>query len=186
VLEIRCLGVGAQNIAASGKRFRSSRVTLLLLKKEFDSLRGMVESVASNPDCQDIFRHGISELSLFRNFSLGGTTLRKSRIDWLPRANALADVKTCVSANKREFSGTILERGYHTQAAYYLDIVNDSSLTLREPKQCFIFIAVEKTPPYAVCIYNLEQKAIGKARTKNIERLAKYIQCQGCRILASV
>lgn len=161
-----------------GKAWRDAQLAegnLILGQDAFQTLKGCVRSVSEHPRCREIFAEGKSEISIFRNFHLGGTVLRKARLDWVPAGNALVDIKTTQDASPEAFAKEILNYRYHSQASYYLDIWNDSQQV--PDKECFIFIAVEKSPPYLVAVYDLELKAIGQGRKRNIADLATYIDC---------
>jgi len=162
----------------AGKEWREAQKAagrLIVTETEFQDIDGCVNAIAQHPFCRKIFAVGESEVSIFKRYTLGGTVLRKARLDWIPEGNALVDVKTTKDASPEAFAKEVLNWRYHSQAAYYLDIVNDS--LERPTKECFIFVAVEKKPPYAVAIYNLVPKAIGKGRALNIADLATYIEC---------
>ena len=148
---------------------------LILTESDFERINGCVNAIAKHPICQQIFADGKSEVSVFKNFSYGGTVLRKARLDWLPVGNALVDIKTTQDASPESFAREIFNFRYHSQAAYYLDIFNDS--LERPAKECFIIIAVEKNPPYEVALYNLHPRAIGKGRLLNVIDLGTYIDC---------
>jgi hypothetical protein len=148
---------------------------IILTQAEFDTVNGCVASIARHPVCKQIFARGKSEISIFRNFNYGGTVLRKSRLDFLPEGNTLADIKTCEDASPKAFAETVFYNRYHSQGAWYLDMINDTDGM--EKKECFVIVAVEKKPPYLVAVYNLDPKAIGQGRKLNIDNLAQYINC---------
>jgi hypothetical protein len=161
-----------------GKAWRKAQQNagrLIVTETEMENIEGCVNAIARHPTCQKIFAEGQSEVSIFKNFSYGGTVLRKARLDWIPVGNSLADVKTTQDASPEAFAKEILSYRYHSQAAYYLDIVNDS---LERPnKECFILIAVEKKPPHCVALYNLLPRALGKGRMLNLKDLGTYMDC---------
>ncbi len=161
-----------------GKVWRDEQISsgkLIIGSDTFETLSGCVRSIAAHPRCREIFADGQSEVSVFRNFTLGGTVLRKARLDWVPAGNALVDIKTTPDASPEAFAKEILNYRYHSQAAYYLDIWNDSQPA--PDKECFIFVAVEKVPPYLVAVYHLDLKAIGKGRELNVKDLCTYTDC---------
>jgi hypothetical protein len=143
----------------------------------------MVASIAADETCQQILGQGCqTEVSVFRNFNYDGTVLRKARLDIVPAGNVLADVKTTIDASPEAFAKALLPveqggQGYATQSAYYLDCWNDSCEKASDMKECFVFIVVEKTPPYLVAAYNVEPRAIAKGRGWNTEALRTYINC---------
>jgi hypothetical protein len=162
----------------AGKAWRAEQQSagrIIVTETELENIEGCVSAIARHPSCQKIFAEGRSEVSFFKRFNYGGTVLRKARLDWLPTGNALVDIKTTQDASAESFGREILNHRYYSQAAYYLDIVNDS---LAQPeKECFLFIAVEKTPPHGVAIYNLNPRAIGKGRARNLDDLTAYMSC---------
>lgn len=147
----------------------------IVTEAEFENINGCVNAIARHPYCQKIFAGGTSEVSFFKNFTYGGTVFRKARLDWVPAGNALVDVKTTQDASLESFSKEVLNYRYHSQAAYYLDIVNDS--LDRPQKECFVLVAVEKHPPYGVAIYNLHPRALGEGRRRNLADLCTYMDC---------
>lgn len=152
---------------------------IILTETEFNTVEGMVRSIKDHPLCKSIFADGWSEVSVFKNSITSPTVLRKARLDWVPRhGSALVDVKTCQDASLDAFAKTILDQGYHCQAAYYLDLWNDAVWeTAFTPREHFVFIAVEKTPPYLVAVYNLHIEAVKKGRGLNMDRLVTYGRC---------
>ncbi len=160
-----------------GKAWRDAQEQagkLIITQADYDALVGIVLSVAAHPVCRQIFAQGEREVSLFKTFEHdAGACLRKCRIDFMPFGNSLIDIKTTTDASPAAFAKTIHEMRYFTQAAYYLDLANDSGAA----KECFLFVAVEKTPPYLVAVYNLDREAISKGRDENFAALLTYIQC---------
>lgn len=161
-----------------GKAWRKAQVDagrLIVTETEHENIAGCVNAIAKHPICKKIFSEGNSEVCFFKNFSYGGTVLRKARLDWVPAGNSLVDIKTTQDASQESFAKEVLKFCYHSQAAYYLDIANDSAD--RPEKECFVIVAVEKNPPYCVAIYNLHREAIGKGRMLNIKDLGTYMDC---------
>jgi hypothetical protein len=151
---------------------------LVLTQKEFDMVMGIVESVAKDEDAQSAFLAGQSEVAIFQNFNLGGTVLRKARLDWVPdNSPALVDVKTTLDASPGGFPKQIMDNGYLTQAVWYLDIWNDAMPNDR--REFFVFIAVEKEPPYLVCCHKVHIGCaeMQQARAINTARIQRYMAC---------
>lgn len=136
---------------------------------------GMTLSIMEHPTCKKIFAKGRAEICAFAEFTLGGKVLRKCKMDWLPDVgNAIVDLKTTTDASLDEFSRSIANWKYHRQAAYYLDICKDLGMD----RQAFVFIVVEKEPPYAVALFNLDAEAIGIGRLSYTTLLQKFMECQ--------
>ena len=63
--------------------------------------------------------------------------------------------------------------GYDLQAAHYLDGQN----ALGVYRDDFYFLAVEKTPPYAVAVYRADDAFLSTGRTKLAKLRALYAEC---------
>jgi hypothetical protein len=145
---------------------------------EWLKAEGVVASVRSHPTARLALGSGKSEVSVFKNFTLGRTVLRRARIDFVNDGNALVDIKTTDDARPEAFARTLFNLRYHVQAAYYLDIWNDSLTAGEKPKESFVFIAVEKEPPFAVAVYDLSREAINAGRAEYIRLLQLYMECE--------
>lgn len=74
----------------------------------------------------------------------------KARFDALPKTgNVIADLKTCEKADLDSVEKSMLQYGYFRQAAFYLRVANLLGLK----RDFFVFVFVEKSPPYAVACY---------------------------------
>jgi hypothetical protein len=162
---------------SEGKAWRKAQEAegkTILTQDEYDSIYGMRDSIMRNPKLRYAIETGAREFSLFAPFNLGGSVMRKGRIDLVTTAASLLDFKTTTDASLSAFSKTIANMGYHRQAAYYLDLAKENGL----PHTEFVFVAVEKVKPYAVGIYYLDQESIGIGRKRYIELLQLFIECQ--------
>jgi exodeoxyribonuclease VIII len=70
----------------------------------------------------------------------------------------ILDAKSTLDARWDVFRREIVKRRYHVQDALY----RSAAVALDMPVQHFVFIAVEKTPPYAVATYTLDSDGIGR------------------------
>lgn len=88
-------------------------------------------------------------------------------------SNLLVDLKTTVDARPEAFAKSIARFHYHRQAAWYLrgaNAVHGAGTFTR-----FAFVAVEKTPPYGVGVYVLDERDIARGEAEMelaIKRLA--------------
>jgi exodeoxyribonuclease VIII len=113
-----------------------------------------------------------TEVSLFANGEDG--VLRKARIDALPEGgNVIVDIKSCQSADPDLMAKSVASYRYDVQAAYYLDLCQLLGLDKTE----FLFVCVEKQPPYAVAVYALDQQAIEWGRKQYQRDLAAVKHC---------
>jgi len=134
-------------------------------------LLGMVEAVRRHPFAKRVLSSGKPEQSLFAIDDQD--TLRKSRLDTLTDGNVLPDLKTCMSASNDFFERQILRLSYHVRAAYYLD----NCRLLNMDKEHFMFILVEKTPPYAVRCLRMDGDCVTWGRKLYQADLQTWRQC---------
>lgn len=150
----------------------------VITSDEVDAIRQMRYSVSTHKFAGQALKDAATEQSIFATCPSTGLLLR-ARLDAIPAAGRISgikpilDVKTCQRADKFSFSKTIHERGYEQQAAFYIDIANLVGLNV----DSFILIAVEKEPPYAVAVYDLEPSAISQGRRDYTRLLNTYAHC---------
>lgn len=136
---------------------------------------GMVASILSHPLAGKMIRNGVPEMTL--KWSDPETKLTcRSRLDYYVERHAMIlDAKSTLDARERPFMKQILDYNYHVQDALY----RSAAVELQLPIQHFVFVAVEKFPPYAVATHTLGAEGIGKgysAARRDIETLAECMR----------
>lgn len=151
--------------------------TFVLDADEWEIVNGCVRGVASNQKARMLFCSGDSEVSLFGNLRdlKNRPVWCKARIDWLPYGNVIPDVKTTTDVDAEAFAWEIKERGYHVQAAWYLDLYE--SLRPWDRRDAFALVAVEKRAPYVSRVFNLSERAIALGRRTYKQLLTRYLDC---------
>lgn len=142
---------------------------IILSANDYKMIDGIAQSVKSHESASKLLGNGRPEMTVFTE--IDGVPA-KCRIDWY-RSNVIVDLKTTEDASLDGFQRSVAKYGYHSQSAWYLDCCE----SLNIPAQHFIFIAVEKTEPYAVGVYELDSASIEVGRTLNQRALDKYRQC---------
>jgi hypothetical protein len=106
-----------------------------------------------------------------------GTGLQcKCRPDWLlDDGSMIVDLKTTEDASSKEFQRSIAKWRYQVQASFYLDGIQHA--TGKRPEQ-FVFIAVEKKPPYACAVYVADAQMIEIGRDTARRDLDKLNVCK--------
>ena len=100
----------------------------------------------------------------------------KCRPDWLTNdGNLIIDLKTTEDASPSGFQRSVANYRYHCQASWYLDGVE--AATGHRPDQ-FIFICVEKKPPYAVAVYAADAEMIQIGAETAARDLARLVECK--------
>ena len=100
----------------------------------------------------------------------------KCRPDWISvDGGILVDLKTTEDASPREFQRSIAKWRYHVQAGWYMAGVEAAYGT--RPSG-FIFIAVEKKPPFAVGVYAADEEMINRGYEIAMRDLQKLAECK--------
>jgi hypothetical protein len=171
---------GMKFSTTEGKAWKKDHAGLLILTQtEWDTLHGCVRSIAEHPDCRDIFGcEGKSEVSIFTPAETTRMRLmEKLRLDWVPVGSALVDIKTVPDegAGKEEFSKILFDQRYYTQASWYLKRWNRAMPD--EPKEHFVFVTVEKAPPYLVQCHTVDPEALAIGYQQNAIDESTFIDC---------
>jgi exodeoxyribonuclease VIII len=94
----------------------------------------------------------------------------KGRADlWHPRLGIILDLKTTQDASPGEFGKSAGRMGYYRQAAFYVDGMYAALGLIERPK--FVLAAIEKTPPFGVMVYALDEKAMAAGRDSYLAAL---------------
>lgn len=130
---------------------------------ERETIVGMIERLHNSNAASKLMMAGRSEVTV--QAEVEGVA-GKARIDFLRSDPIPIDYKTTTDASKQGFAKQIYDQGYMTQAVWYMRLLAVATGSVPED---FIFIAQEKTPPYAVGVYNLTElfKEIGEIRVRN-------------------
>jgi len=130
----------------------------------WEQINGIAASVRSHPWWTENVTDSETEVSFFDLFD--GIDV-KARMDGIT-ARHIIDLKTTSDASPAGFAKSVANFRYHWQAAWYQRFVDLP----------FVFIAVEKDPPYAVGIYTLDADAIAIANADISVLLATLKDCQ--------
>lgn len=147
---------------------------IVVKASDLENIQGMKEAVfAHRSGSAALKAGGIIEASLYATHE-SGVRLR-GRPDLISKGNAIIDVKTCASGagNKSEFARSVANFRYDVQAAFYLDLANLVGM----PKEAFVFLVVEKEPPFAVAVYQLDAESIEAGRKQYQRNLAMLAEC---------
>jgi len=107
-------------------------------------------AVRNHPVAAELLSYGKAEQSFW--WTDLDTGIRcKCRPDWYQNTTVV-DLKTTTDASPAGFARSVASYRYHVQAAHYLSGLHGA--------ERFVFIAVEKTYPYAVGVYMLDEAAL--------------------------
>jgi len=141
----------------------------VITSTEYKQIELMTKNV--NAIAGGLLQGGKAETSHFVTDKDG--IVRKCRPDYYNEDLGLViDVKTSKDSSIYGFKKAIYEYRYHRQAAWYLDTLQLNNKNASR----FIFIVVEKTAPYMVSVYELNQEAIEKGREDYQRLLSEYVE----------
>ena len=140
-----------------------------------EQIAGMVQAVRGNPMAARLL-DGPHETSYFWADALTGEAC-KCRTDAetdIGDMHLIVDVKTCQDASTDTFMRDALHYGYDVQAAMYTDGVR----TVTDREAMFVFIAIEKNPPYAVNILQADTLFMQHGQDRYRHLLGLYHECR--------
>lgn len=144
-------------------------------EEEANDLQGMAAALYSHPEALKMLKNGKREVSAFAPYETAhGTITRKARFDIL-LDDTIPDIKTTDDASEESFQKTLANFDYYRQAAWYSDVAKDLGL---DKVAWFVFIVVEKKPPYGVMTYWLDAEALSRGREEYRKLADRYAKCK--------
>ena len=143
---------------------------LMIIDQEtYDLAFQMAVSVRSHPLVKLIMQKGNPEVSYF--WEKDGIKL-KARPDWV-NGKYWMDLKTSRDASRKGFVRACADSGYHRRASFY----SECALYHGEYVD-YIFVLVNKEPPYEVGVYQLPEEALSIGKTQWENALVDYQEYQ--------
>lgn len=134
---------------------------IILLPDELAAVRAIRDRVHSHPVASGLLRDGAAEQSFFAKDPETGELI-KCRPDYLMSSGfAMIDLKSTKNAAPDAFAKDVANLHYDISAPWYLDVLRT---LYGETPQHWVWIAVEKEPPYAIGIYFAQPQDIERAR----------------------
>ena len=140
----------------AGKEWALEHQSKIIIDSELgNNLYEMEKSFMDSPARLIYDKQGQSELSYFWDDL--GLVKGKCRPDWISNdGNIVVDIKTTTDASPKGFQKSIANWEYHLQLGWYIRGLQKLGLPAKE----FIFIAIEKTPPFSVGVYRANKEMI--------------------------
>lgn len=85
----------------------------------------------------------------------------------------IVDIKTTIDASREAFGRSLFKYGYDVQAELYLRGMRAVGCEARN----FVFVAVEKSPPFAVGVYTLDERGKERARMRIDDLMGRMAEC---------
>lgn len=139
----------------------------IISQTDHDAVTSMTESILMHPVAGPMLTDGVAEASVFYDHDLGVEC--KCRPDyWVRERGLVVDLKTTEDASAAGFARSVVNYRYHVQAAHYIAGTGASR---------FVFVAVEKKPPYAVAVFELDPDALKVGRALRERAIETYASC---------
>ena len=169
-------------LSASGARqgnawkdFANANVGKILLKaSEYEPVLRMRESIERHEAARRLLFDAAGQIEYSIRFECPITGIqRRARLDKL-LGNVIVDLKSCRDASPKAFSRHAFEYAYHRQCAFYQDAIE----ALTGERHPFVFVAIEKTPPFSCEVYELKEDFVALGRLDNERLLRRFAQCR--------
>lgn len=148
---------------------------VLLKVDELAQIAGIHTSIMNHPLAKKALRSaGQAEQSYITTDPSTGLEI-KCRPDYLTDSGWCIDLKTTLDASAQSFAKSAANFRYHVQAAFYLHTLR--SLHGESPKG-FLFIAVEKSAPYAVQVFRASADMLQVGHEIAIADLESLAECK--------
>ena len=144
----------------------------VLKPEQYDKIRRIREAVRNHPIARGVLDGEAERSAVWIDPK---TKLScKARFDDISRSTGcVVDLKTTMSAHPDVFPRCIYNYGYYIQAAHYVHGAHLCGLDVEN----FVIVAVEKDPPYAVCVYRVRDDALQAGRDEREALLDVYAGC---------
>lgn len=113
-----------------------------------------------------LLQGGVAEHAFFSEFD--GVAVKCKADYYIESAGVVIDLKTTKSI--KDFKKSILEYGYGTQSAFYIDVIKSLGLNAGR----FVFVLVETSKPYMVSVQEMQIESIEEGRTIYSEYLQTW------------
>jgi hypothetical protein len=144
----------------------------VIKQADFDTIAAMCEAVRRYPRLVDALEHGQHEqVHTWTDTSTQAPC--KLRLDTIHN-NVVFDWKTTEDASPAAFRYSVKKYRYHVQNAFYLHGLAENGIHIN----AFYFVAIEKSAPYGVGIYELPLEAINEGMRAYEANLNTYMECR--------
>lgn len=143
---------------------------ILLLESEANFVKKLAESVRNKSHVMDLVNSSSVELSV--TGKLQGVFCKCRCDGYNFETGRIIDIKTTGKLAK-DFRRTIWDFGYHYSNAFYKMVMEANNLIVND----FVFIVIEKDPPFEVRLCKIDKEWVDDATTKIKEMLDLFSKC---------
>lgn len=139
-----------------------------------EPLLAMIDKVLSHKLVSDLLPGSLREVSLFWDDIETGERC-KARYDLVTADGVIVDFKTTLDARPYAFAREIWNREYHVQVSHYCNGAHVSQVGRGDQ---FIFIAIEKNPPYELAVYPAGLRTFSIGDHYRSQAMHTYSRCK--------
>lgn len=140
---------------------------------DIEAIKGMVASVHADPYASKMIRNGEPELTVRWRDEETGLECKLRADYYVERHGMIVDVKSVVDASEEGFAKAVSSYGYHRQDAFY----RMGFEAIGKRAEHFVFVAVEKEPPYAVGVYTLDEESLSRGAASIEQDMEVLAEC---------
>ncbi len=140
-------------------------------------LVGMTTKILNHPNAKKLLKEGVRESTLFWDDRETGE-LCKARPDFVSffkGKTRLVDLKTTMDARQSSFERDVMKYHYFLQASHYAE---GARITGVANPDVFVFLVIEKTPPYEIAIYPCDAGVLGYGDQWRSKLMREYAECR--------
>jgi hypothetical protein len=150
----------------------------LLKSDDFDTVKGMADSVEDHPRIAEILKHpgAVKEESIFVKCLDTDLELRCRPDLYIESEGILFDLKSTVDAapNKGGFEKSFWNYAYNLQCAFYRYVLALEGILIKK----VLFACTEKQPPYATCLFEISDDVLDYSHHKMMNVLHRIREAE--------
>ncbi len=160
---------------AEAKEAAEAEGLLLLTENDFAQVEAMRDAVWRTPEAASLLTGANAKYEQAAFWNFDGEKC-KCKVDMVnPDTNTIVDLKTSVDASPRGFANSVAKYGYHQQAASYKFGYGEAS---DKAIHHFIFLVVEKSPPFCLAIYELDAPSTSEGWSSYLAAIEMHKKCR--------
>ena len=149
---------------------------ILLTEGDYDLAEKIAEATISHPAVARYLADPsfVAEASFFATDEITGANIKCRPDGYLQSSGVVFDIKTTRDASPGGFPREIRSYNYDMQAAFYLRCMRAAGYDAK----AFIFVAVEKEAPHAVCLHQLTEEYLLAADMRVTYALSDIVRAE--------
>ena len=129
----------------------------ILFDNEMEVIRQMADNALKNHTLLEIMKESYREISCYTIDEVTGLKVRMRPDIMSSTKSTIVDLKSCVDSSPQKFKNDCYKYSYSLSGAYYSDFIG---------RENYIFAAAEKTAPYQVALYVLNDEMMEYGRNQ--------------------